>query len=456
MSACSSPTSPSRQPQRSGNVTSFQSTLTYAATYETYLGGLAGITSIPLSATSAVSTPVVAPYLNVEVLLDNSGSMEIAAETSDIATLQELTACAVTGAFYCTAGSGMCSNWVQSDGLPTNSVYYTPSSSGQDYSAYGCSGGSYSYNGPLTCPIPSTTLDGANYPAFPATGNTQGPSCASLLPRYSYNGIAPAAGSPCAFACHFDTGSTAGAGKDFYAVARGTIGSSNPVTLRFDLVKAAVRQLITTMQADNLAINNLNVGVFWFADILTQVYPSTGEAGGGWVDALATVGGPPTVANGPDTGIQPYVGANGGNTDFPTIMNDLAGMLTPSGNGVNASVPRKVLFIVTDGLQDPATRAISAFDPSACTTFKTMGYAIYVLYTPYYSLMNTWYMDGTNPSVAAIVQADPTDHTSIPYNLQLCASAPSNYIEANDSASIAAALQTFLKLAMAPPARLTE
>ncbi len=300
------------------------------------------------------------------------------------------------------------------------------------------------------------------FPAFPATDNNPGPACPTVvLPTQpttlnSYNGISVMAGAPCAFACHFDTGSPAGSGQDFYAVARSTIGTSYHVTLRFDLVKQAVNQLIATMQADNLSINNLNVGVYWFADILTPVYPTGGGTGNDWAAALAAVGLPPTTANGADTGIQPYVGANGGETDFPTIMNDLAGQLTTAGNGVNASSPRKVLFIVTDGLQDPASRAMSAFDPSSCTTFKNMGYAIYVLYTPYYSLMNTWYMDGTNPSVAAIVQAEPTDQTSIPYNLQQCASAPSNYIEANDSASIAAALQTFLKLALAPPARFAE
>jgi hypothetical protein len=272
----------------------------------------------------------------------------------------------------------------------------------------------------------------------------------------NHNGYAPEAGPPCAFACHFDTSSAAGTGNDFYALARSTIGTSYQVNLRFDLVKSAVNQVITAMQTDNLPINNLNVGIFWFADLLQQVYPASGEAGHDWATALANVGGPATVANGADTGIQPYVGANGGNTDFPAIMSTLASTLTPAGNGVTATTPRKVLFIVTDGLHDPASRAISAFDPSACTTLKNMGYGIYVLYTPYYSLMNPYYLSGTNPSAAAIVGAAPTASNSIPYNLQHCASTPANYIEASDSASIAAALNTFLKQALAMSARITQ
>ena len=111
---------------------------------------------------------------------------------------------------------------------------------------------------------------------------------------------------------------------------------------------------------------------------------------------------------------------------------------------------------MTDGLQDPASRAISAFDPSSCTAFKNMGYKIYVLYTPYYSLMNPYYLNGTTPSPASIVQAAPTATNSIPYNLQQCASSPSNYLEASDSTSIAAALQTFLKQALASNAHIKQ
>ena len=81
-----------------GNVTAFTGTVTYTATYTPYLGGLVGIKPIPIASTSVVNTPVTAPYLNVYVLLDNSGSMEIAALPSDIQTMQELTACADTGA----------------------------------------------------------------------------------------------------------------------------------------------------------------------------------------------------------------------------------------------------------------------------------------------------------------------------------------------------------------------
>jgi len=138
-------------------------------------------------------------------------------------------------------------------------------------------------------------------------------------------------------------------------------------------------------------------------------------------------------------------------------MSSLQSTLTASGTGATAASPQKVLFIVTDGLNDPANRDIAAFDPSACTYFKqTLGYTIYVLYTPFYDLMNQYYLNGTTPSAASIVQAAPTATNSIPYNLQQCASSPSTYLEASDSASITSALQTFLTQAINTPAKFTQ
>jgi Flp pilus assembly protein TadG len=445
-------------------------TINWSASYNTFLGSIVNVTNWPISGLARASMPVSTPYLNVEILLDNSGSMEIGATPSDIATMEELTACAVSNAYYCNGtksskhGSSYCDSWVQSNGLPTASPYYTAASSGQSYNAYACSSGSYTYNGSPACPLQGETLGNISYPNFPASGaQPSAINCPSLLPlptpttpAYSYKGYAPVAGPPCAFACHFDTSSSPGTGTDFYALARSTIGTSYQVTLRFDQVKSAVKQVISAMQTDNMAINNLNVGIFWFADVLSQVYPSSGEAGNDWATATNDVGGPASVANGADTGIPPYVGANGGNTDFTGVMSSLASTLTASGDGSSATSPQKVLFIVTDGLNDPASRDIAAFDPSACTQFKNMGYTIYVLYTPYYDLMNGYYLNGTTPSAASIVQASASATNSIPYNLQQCASSASTYLEASDTAGIASALQTFLKLALTSPAKFTQ
>jgi Flp pilus assembly protein TadG len=382
---------------------------------------------------SAVAT--LAPYLNVDILLDNSSSMDIGATPTDIFIMQEITACAPSGAY-----SG-----------PDSSGNYIQPLSHQVYLGYQCSMGGHTYDGGLPCPITppippatfSTYVPGTNF-------NAPGPSCQGWLPQQA-NGTYPRAGPPCAFACHFDTSKPAGTGNDFFGVARSTLGTGWPVTLRIDTVKTATNQVIAAMQSSNLAIDNLNVGIFAFNTTLTQVYPNIGEAGNDWAAAEAAVGTPPTAGNLVEQGIQPDT--NGGSdTDFPDAMTGLATKyLTPAGDGTTASTPRKALFLITDGFQDYGTAgggsSQQAFDPGYCAIFKNMGYTVYVVYTPYYPLMNYNYLN----LYTGIVEG--TGPGSLSYNLQACASAPSDYIKVSDAASLNAALQGFLKLALISPAR---
>jgi len=417
-------------------------TVSYSGAMFSVFGKMFGVATYPVNVQAGANI-VMAPYLNVELVLDNSPSMEIGATPSDIATLQELTACSPSGALYNANSSG--TGW-------------TSPPSGQNYYAYQCKSGSVTYDGSLTCPFPA--IAPYTFTAFSAvTSSSQGgPSCKGWLPAQS-SGRYPLAGAPCAFACHFDTTKPAGTGNDYFQVARSTIGQANQVTLRFDLVKSATNTLVAAMQADDLPINNLAVGVFTFASKVQQIYPQTGEAGDDWATAIAKVGAPPASANQADTGIQPYGGGNDANTDFPDSMTALATQyLTAAGDGTSAAAPRKALFLVTDGAQDyyvggnTSNRNLQAFSPSYCQLFKDMGYTVYVVYTPYYPLMNGYYLQ----NMASIVEG--TGPASITTNLQACASAPANFIAANvnDSGSLQAALQTFLKQALIAPARLTQ
>jgi hypothetical protein len=221
------------------------------------------------------------------------------------------------------------------------------------------------------------------------------------------------------------------------------------------------------MSTDNISsINNLNVGIFTFDTDVHEVYPSPNscgtegslacQAGNNWTTALSDVGTPPTQPNTVDTGIQPYTGSNGGDTDLPNVLTNFANYLTAAGTGASASSPLKVLFLVTDGMADyndsSGTRLNVAINPSQCDAYKTMGFTVYVLYTPYYPLMNGFYL-GNNYSIA-----EGTGTGSLVYNLEQCASDPVNdFIEADptDTTSIGNALQVFLKRALNAPARFT-
>jgi Flp pilus assembly protein TadG len=418
---------------------------------------------------SASAVMPIASYLNVEILLDNSPSMEIGATPGDIAAMMYLTPCSMPGAIY---------------GVQANQTSGGSSPSGQNYNNYTCNSGNI-YDGQLpqygeqSCPIPLPFgVNGSGW--LTPTAYVGGPNCTNLAKQTvsPVSGQYPLAGAPCAFACHFDSADPLSKNNDYFGVARSTIGrtpcyqagaaaSNCAITLRFALVKTAVNQVITAIQSYNVsALNNLNVGVFTFDISVNQIYPPPAtcgvqgslvcQAGGDWTTALSDVGTPPTQANTPDSGIQPYTGSNGGDTNLPNVLTSLAAnYLTVAGDGSSPTKPLKVLFLVTDGMADynnGATRLNVAIDPSQCQTYKNMGYTVYVLYTPYYPLMNAFYLS-KNYSIA-----EGTGAGSLVYNLQQCASDPVNdFIEADatDTTSIARALQTFLKRALNAPARFT-
>jgi hypothetical protein len=230
------------------------------------------------------------------------------------------------------------------------------------------------------------------------------------------------------------------------------------------------------MKSDNLAFNNLGVGIFTFSSptnldntgVVNEVYPENCNAGGGanpitceagsnYTQAIADVGMPPTYPATADTGIQPAVaGVTGNNddTDFPDAMTSLSTKYLPtnSGNGQTASSPKKVLFIISDGMEDyllgyESERA--AFDPSYCNLFKNKGYTIYVVYTPYYPLMDDFYLTYLIP----VAEGSANTPGSLAYNLQACASSPSDYISAASTQDLNNALTAFLKAALTSAAR---
>jgi hypothetical protein len=131
--------------------------------------------------------------------------------------------------------------------------------------------------------------------------------------------------------------------------------------------------------------------------------------------------------------------------------------VTAAGDGTTSVKSKKVLIIVSDGFQDDpyqtqgSSTEREAFDPSYCTPFKTMGYTVYVVYTPYYPIPHIAYLEN---NWAALVQGTGT--TSISYNLQQCASSTADYIAATDQSSLNSALLTFLKDALSQPARFTK
>jgi Flp pilus assembly protein TadG len=415
----------------------FTATVTYAGTVPTRLG------SFVVPSWNVGNTAVAAnqnSYVEILLMLDNSSSMQIGATAADIQQMMSITPCSKPAVFY-----------------PGLSGGNYPSILGDAYSMYECSGGGNTYDGSPACPFSPTPQPSYSYTQLPTVGaeyygqSTGAPAC-NLMSKQS--GVQPVMGEPCAFACHWDNSKPAGSGSDFYALARGTIGGPNPITLRFDVLKNAVNNMFTTINSKD-AGSNVSVGVYAFNSSLTKYYPSgSGEAGNNMTSAQAAVGSPPTTANGADTGIQPDVLANSSahaDTNLNAAMTTLAGEVTNSGDGSTAATPQKYLILVTDGVEDDGSNA--TFNPSVCTTFKNMGFTVYVLNTTYMPLMHEDYM----ANYASYVEG--TGSNGLAATLQSCATASTtntNYISATDSAGINSAMQVFLNNALNSPTRVTK
>jgi hypothetical protein len=390
-------------------------------------------------------------YVDIELLLDNSPSMAVGATPGDVAAMMYLTPCSEAGAMF----QGRSGFGRRFGGM---------SASGQVYAAYSCgSRGGNQYDGKLACPV--RAAQGVADTPVMVPGGFAGPRCVNLPERTPPGWPAQfaKAGAPCAFACHWDISHPAGAGNDYFGVARRTIGQrpcyeagADPgacaITLRSDFVKTAVSQALAAMRDGNATGDSLfAAGVFTFDTHVHAVYPSAGAcrgagcaAGDDWAAAIGSVGLPAVVAGAPDTGIQASAMGNGpGATDFPAAFRELAARsLSPAGEGDSPNTARKALVLVTDGLDDHVDgerRRYGAIDPALCDIYKSIGYTVFVLYTPYIPQMNPFYLfnikqivEAAGPGSAAdgmrrcasdsaldFFEADPSDPASIAHAMRM-------------------------------------
>ncbi len=316
----------------------FTSSVTYRGAYQTYFGGLVGVNEIPLAGASAASLSV-NPFVDIQVLMDVSSSMTIAATQADIASMQALTAS------------------------------YVP-----------------------TGPVPSNVVIGEG----------------------------------CAFACHWST-----SGNDYLALA-----SSHHVTLRLDVLRSAVANLITNIAALNQR-GAFRLGLSTFAQQFAAIYATSGNISGAST-ALARIA--PDIND---------CSSNCPETYFSQAMSSLAQVVGVSGNGATQATSQKFLFIVTDGLVDQnggGNRQIGPINPADCAAMKAAGVVILTLYTPYLPLTNNSFY---NTYVAPI-------QSQIAPQLQSCASSPALAYEASNAADIDTRLQTMLAAVIQSSGHLTR
>jgi Flp pilus assembly protein TadG len=272
----------------------------------------------------------------------------------------------------------------------------------------------------------------------------------------------------CGFACHETNIAHDGGTKDNLTIAR-----AKNITLRIDLVTSAVNQLLTTWSS--CPQSGISGGVMQCMSALNNTtYKAALYTFDLGLNTLASLTTPTTagtkvsnIALMPVAYQNCVVTTTNCNTDNGT---DIAGALTnlnqimPNpGLGSNASgdTPQEVIFLVTDGVEDKIattcpnanlasnSRCQQPLDTTMCTTIKSRGIKIAILYTEYLQLKtpnvpvtDSWYISWVDP------YDEPASSTgTIAQNLQSCAS-PGFYSDVQTGGDITQALtDLFIKVA---------
>src|SRR5579871_377138 len=253
-----------------------------------------------------------------------------------------------------------------------------------------------------------------------------------------------------------------------------TPGTTSCIQLRLDAVGYAVNSLLTTAantEANDGVSGEFRVGMYPF--IQNMCYASNGSSNSCSVGLTTSLTGSTItnfaaqLANLLDTGQNSTLGSGG--THFENALNTMNGsvMANPAGTGTPAQ-PLPYLFLITDGSQDyqtqwnggwssqnwtanasvPYQNSSTVIPPNSvtstdyCTTMKSRGVTVAVLYIPYQTIQNA------NAGFAS--NEDGYANNNIPNispALQNCAS-PNFFYTANTPADIQAALLAMFQQAV--------
>jgi hypothetical protein len=252
----------------------------------------------------------------------------------------------------------------------------------------------------------------------------------------------------CAFACH-DLKNN----NNYYKLAK-TLG----VITRIDVLRSATQNLMDTAAATQTYSSQFRMAIYDFGAAastagLRSLFSlssslSSAKSAAGNIDLM--------TVNGQNEN-------NDQDTQFTKIMPAINTAISAPGAGTS-SAPQKYLFFVSDGVADESNasclktmynshwgnispRCHSPINPALCSTLKTRGIKIAVLYTTYLALpTNTWYMDWIDPFNKG--PYGPSPNSEIALNMQSCAS-PGLYFEVSPTQGISEAMNALFQKAVA-------
>lgn len=229
----------------------------------------------------------------------------------------------------------------------------------------------------------------------------------------------------CAFACHL-TGET----YDTYIMAK-----QRGITLRYQVVSRAVQSMITKASSSQLVSNQYKMAVYSLGPD-AEVAKLTAVAA--LSSSLSSVA---TAAANVDLMTIPYQNYNNDQqTDLLTALTDIKTIIGKSGTGLSATDPIKVLFLISDGVEDAkrpknckeklnGDRCQQPIDTAPCSDIKANAVRLAGLYTTYQKIpSNTWYTTWIAPFQSKIAT-----------NMKACAS-EGLYAEVAPSGDVSAVL----------------
>ncbi len=455
----------------------FTAVVNYQLSVPTHFGGLV---KIPVWKTNQVSTAAVTvnAFVEVDMVLDTSASMSIGTTPDDMLKIEEVSVCMPN-----TIATRLLSSGAEADVFEWNYTGALGYLAGQQTPTPTVSNGK--------CNLAYTSLTDADQrlcqsvPLIISTAATYGTQFqigAQDVNKYGYcptaDGVqaqptktAPAPTDPlnknniamlplatCSLACHDDP---AGGHADLDGLIR-ALNSSFPdgdprrISIRLDVVLAAAAAVIGDLSAKEQQLglpNQFSVGVYEINSTYGQQdYPLPG---GPFVEAGTDLNTAKTIT----ANLQP----TNNSTDIDDGLKSFASVATPSGSGGSAATPRKNIFLVTDGLQDtlrgggvPAGPRWKTITPANCTTLKSMGFNIFVLYTPFYALPHYQFLTVTGDGNPISQLSEPLANSAITAALTACATTPQQFFQASSATAINAAMTQMLNLALNQPATITK
>jgi Flp pilus assembly protein TadG len=363
--------------------------VSFTAQVPTYFMGLLGFSNVAVSGTST-ATYTLPTYIDFYLMLDVSGSMSFPSTTAEQTRLQSVnpdnytlypTGC--TFACHFTA-QGACSSSEEESNVPPSAYKstYNPSPGGY------CQGFTITRLGttPATGTITPTNINWSNTPVT---------SCS-------------------------------------------TAGTTACIQLRADAVGYAVNQLLTTAAGSEQVTNQFRVGLYPFIDYLYTDFALTTNLTGTGSGTITTAAS--SLASLLDTGVNTNLGSGG--THFENAFPSMNTLISSVGTGTSTSNTLPYVFLITDGSQDnqyessgnwSGSNSATTLDATKCTTLKTRGITIAVLYIPYETIQNpTSFANGEDYAANANIP-------DIPASLKSCAS-PNFYYTATTPADINNAL----------------